>query len=104
MNNTEDKTIAIEILKQLGGHKFIVITGAKNFYSFNNGMGFQLPQNITKDRISHIKITLNCMDAYDIEFVNIRNTTIKKIDSIYGIYNDGLQDVISDRTGLALTL
>ena len=41
------------------------------------------------------------MDTYDIEFLG-RSGDAK--DSIEGIYNDQLQDIISDRTGLALSL
>ena len=99
-----DKTIAIEILRQLGGNKFIAMTGAKNFYATDNGMCFKLSSNMTKDRISHIKINLNSMDTYDIEYINIRAGVIKQIDTFNGAYNDMLRDIISSRTGLTLGL
>jgi hypothetical protein len=104
MLTTTDKSVAIEILRQLGGNRFIAMTGAKNFSCDNNSMCFKLSGTMTKDRINWIKITLNAMDTYDIKFVAIRGFKMKTIEEINGIYNDGLQDVISDRTGLALSL
>lgn len=104
MITTTDKSIAIEILRQLGGKRFIAMTGAKNFWCDNNTMGFKLSGTMTKNRINWIKITLNAMDTYDIEFISIWGDKMKTIEKLEGIYNDGLQDVISDRTGLALSL
>ena len=99
-----DKSVALEILRQLGGNRFIAMTGARNFVCDNNGMGFRLPGTMTKNRINFIDIMLNAMDTYDIEFKSIWGNHIKIIERIEGIYNDGLQDVIADRTGLALHL
>lgn len=104
MNTTINKTVANEILGQLGGNKFIAMTGAKNFYATNNGMGFKLPGTMTKNHINYIKITLNCMDTYDIEFFKIRAGVIKIIETFEGAYNDMLQDLISNKTGLRLSL
>ncbi|AXF77019.1 hypothetical protein AV903_14875 [Erwinia tracheiphila] len=40
------KEIAVEILNQLGGNKFIAMTGAKNFvWLENGGLIFKLPSN-----------------------------------------------------------
>ena len=99
-----DKSVAIEILKQLGGNRFIAMTGARNFVADGNRMMFKLPGTMTKNRINYITITLNSMDTYDIKFVNLRGDKIKVIEEVSGVYNDMLQSVISDRTGLALSL
>ena len=104
MNTITDKTVAIEILKQLGGNKFIAMTGARNFTCDNNGMGFMLPGTMTKNHINWVSIKLNCMDTYDIEFKNLRAGKIKVIDEISGIYNDILVSVFEDRTGLRTSL
>ncbi|KKL63739.1 hypothetical protein LCGC14_2172130 [marine sediment metagenome] len=104
METKTDKTVAIEILRQLGGNRFIAMTGAKNFVCDNSSMSFQIPQTMTRDRISHIKITLNSMDTYDIKYFNIRGVNIKIIDTFEGVYNDMLQEVISNRTGLNLVV
>ena len=102
METKTDKTIAVEILRQLGGNKFIAMTGARNFVCDNNSMSFQLSQTMTKDRISNIKITLNCMDTYDIVFYNIRGVTVKIVSTFEGAYNDMLQSIVSEKTGLTL--
>ena len=59
---------------------------------------------MTKDRINYVKITLNFMDTYDIEFMSIWGTVIKTVSEIKGVYNDGLQDIIANRTGLCLSI
>ena len=94
------KTVAIEIFKQLGGNRFKAMTGAKNFSCTDNSFVYQIPMK--KDRISHIKITLNCMDTYDIEFISIWGSKLKVISKVEGVYNDMLQEIVSKKTGLAL--
>ena len=103
-NTITDKTVAIEILKHLGGNKFIAMTGARNFTCDNNGMGFMLPGTLTKNHINWVNIRLNCMDTYDMEFKNLRSGKIKIISTIEGVYNDMLQSIIEDRTGLCLNI
>ena len=102
METKTNKAVAIEILRQLGGNKFIAMTGAKNFTCTDNTFTCQIPMK--KDRISHIKITLNTLDTYDIEFISIWGSKYTLISSFEGAYNDMLQDIVSDRTGLALSL
>jgi len=97
-----DKRVACEILRQLGGNRFIAMTGAQNFCATNNSFLCQIPMK--KDRISHIKITLNGLDLYDIEFISTWGNQLKTVSTFEGAYNDMLQNIISDRTGLALSL
>jgi len=101
---TTDKTVAVEILKQLGGGKFLAMTGAKNLTCTDYSMGFQISSRMTKDSISHVKIILNSMDTYDIEYIAIRGTKIKHIDKFKGAYCDMLADVVSSRLGLCFSL
>jgi hypothetical protein len=98
-NVRTDKTIAIEILKQLGGNRFIAMTGAKNFTCDNNSMGFQI-SNRNKLKARFVKISLNVMDTYDIQFKTIKKNEVITLDKISGIYNDQLQEIFTDRTGL----
>ena len=103
MNATQtDKKVAVEILRQLGGNRFIAMTGAKNFGCTNNSFVCQIPMK--KDRISHIKITLNALDTYDLEFISIYGSKYKLVSTFEGAYNDMLKDIIEDKTGLYLTL
>ncbi len=59
---------------------------------------------MTKDRINFVKITLNAMDTYNLEFKSLWGDKITTVSSFEGAYNDMLRDIISSHTGLALSL
>jgi hypothetical protein len=108
MTPEEKKAAAQEILKQLGGHRFVVMTGAKNIYyeSSNDraNLSFRFPGST---RANFCKIVVNAFDTYDVTFLKIRGTTIKTVEThegLEGIYNDMLQDVFTRATGLNCTL
>ena len=44
------------------------------------------------------------MDTYDMEFISIWGDKIKTISTFEGAYNDMIADILSERTGLALSL
>lgn len=90
--------VASEILRQLGGNRFIAMTGAKNFAADDNGMSFKIMRNSNK--VTHVSIKLNFMDTYDITFYNIVGINIKKEYTVRNVYNDQLQDVFTIHTGL----
>jgi hypothetical protein len=93
-----DQTIAREILNQLGNNKFIAMTGAKQFISDDNSLRFSIPR--AKDGINRIKITLNSLDLYDVEYGKQfadKYTVVKKEE---GIYNDMLVPSFERNTGL----
>ena len=101
MNNKE---IAQEILRQLGGKKFIAMTGSKNFTSSKNDKGEAvLTMHLTKNKskAKYLSITLNSLDLYDLEF----STTNKDYEYIVvethnDVYNDMLQEIFTSVTGL----
>jgi hypothetical protein len=93
------ESVADEIVRQLGGaNKLKAMIGAKQFYSDNDGntLVFKFPNPRGPNLV---KITLNGMDTYDIEFW--RGT--KKVKEMSNIYNDQLMDVFEKETGLYLT-
>lgn len=94
------KQTAIEILKQLGGNRFIMMTGAKNFGYSDNHMSFKVGRNSKK--VSHVRITLTEMDLYKMEFLNCNARTgeVKTISEVDGIYNDMLESMFTEKTGL----
>ena len=72
------REIAQTILQQLGGNKFIAMTGAKNLGFTNKGLQMKIGRNAKG--VTHVIIELTSMDLYDIEFVKVRamkRTTIK---------------------------
>lgn len=95
-----NETVASEILKQLGGSKFIAMTGAKNLGDGDKYLSFKLPKS--KDGINYVKITLTGNDLYDIEFgkANIKAASYKVVKSLDGIYGDQLQKIFTQYTGL----
>lgn len=90
--------IAKEILNQLGCNRFILMTGSSNFVSMKNGLGMKLTRN--KSKANYMRIVLTPMDLYNVEFLRITSSDMKTIKSIEGIYNDQLQSIFTDVTGL----
>lgn len=103
-------TVAETILNQLGGRKFIVMTGSKAILSDDNSITFKLSKN--KSRANELKITLNGLDLYDVEFLYHKYPTLnkktwefekevkKEIKTLKDIYFDQLQEIFTMVTGL----
>ena len=83
------------VLEQLGGKKFIAMTGARNFTKGKDFIQFKLPK--AKKGISYVKITLTEMDVYTIEFLSKTGKVIEKAEDVY---NDQLQNIFTKNTGL----
>ena len=90
--------VATTILQQLGGNKFIAMTGAKNFGSIEKGLSFKIGRN--SSGYNHVKIVLNSLDLYDMHFIKVRKCRIVKDDEVCGLYDDMLQRTFTDKTGL----
>jgi hypothetical protein len=96
-----DIDIGKTILQQLGGHRFIAMTGARNFLAFGNGLGFRIP---TRSGPNAIKIILTPMDVYTMLFTRIRGTSITKIANIGDVYAEDLRRTFAEHTGLGTHL
>lgn len=64
---TRNQEIANTILSQFGGHKFVVMTGAKNMVAIENGIRFNIGQNGSK--ANTVKVILNGDDTYTMSFI-----------------------------------
>jgi hypothetical protein len=101
-----DTQIAQTILEQLGGSRFRVMTGARDFTADGNSLIFKLPQTSTKNRIAAVKITLTPQDDYNMEFLAFRgsfakgNRRVETVAKHEGIYCDMLQEIFTQETGL----
>lgn len=95
------KEVAVTILQQLGGNRFISMTGAKNFTHKDNSLMFHLPRKAKND-INFIKITLNGLDLYDVEYYHLNKKTFDKTlkSEEKNIHFDELQTNFTDNTGL----
>ena len=102
VNERMDKRQAGETLKQLGGNKFIAMTGAKNFAVGPKGMGFKIGRN--SKSINYVRIDLKSNDLYDMEFIRLRKSQIKVVKRVTGVYNDQLQKMFTKYTGMYTSL
>ena len=93
--------IAKEILRQLGGNKFTVMTGSKNLTALKNGLQMSLARN--KSGANALVITLNAMDTYDLEFFKQGvNRVTKEYErklkaELKDIYSDQLQEIFTQK-------
>lgn len=92
------------ILDQLGGNRFIVMTGAKQLVDHGNALSFRLKSNFAKNGINSVKITLTPADLYDVEFGKIARDKYKEVATVDGIYWDQLAEVFEAETGLYTSL
>lgn len=106
--------IANTILEQLGGNKFIAMTGSKNFVADGNTLRMTLTRNISKANRLHI--TLNADDTYTMRFFKytaprfnsktlvFTDEKVKDIKVVEGVYCDMLRDIFERTTGLYTSL
>lgn len=98
MNKNERKQIADTIAEQLGGYSVLYkMIGARNFAYTESGLSFRV---LAGRKISHISITLNGMDTYDMILFN-RNKPVKVFN---GLYADNLIEAIENYSGLSLRM
>ena len=99
MNN-----VANTILQQLGGNRFIAMTGCKNFVGSDDTLTFKLARNV--NGISHFAITLDVNDLYRVE---ARRWNARRLDYTIvavhsNVYADQLRAVFENETGLYTSL
>lgn len=105
-----DKTVATEILNQLGGKSFIIMTGAKDFGTNGHDLTMTLPRN--QSGANRLKITLDyATDTYTMRFYKYSKPRIslktgafisekeKEIRFFSEVYCDMLQDIFTEVTG-----
>ena len=96
-------SIAKTILEQLGGNKFVVMTGVKNFVDCGDALSMRIGRNKTSS--NYLKITLNAMDTYDMKFCKLtRKFEEKSVTEYNNIYNDMLDDMFTAHTGMYTSL
>jgi hypothetical protein len=91
--------VAHTILNQLGGNRFLAMTGAKNLLGRPDGLSFKVGTNAKK--VSHVRITITPADLYTVEFMQVRGTQVPKIlHTAVQVYADHLQELFTRHTGL----
>lgn len=93
--------VANTILEQLGGGRFIVMTGAKGFVGSPNGLSFRINSvNYDGKRVNVVHIVLDPSDTYTVVASYLRAGKIKNVATVSDVYNDQLQEVFTRVTGL----
>jgi hypothetical protein len=105
MANT-DMTVANTILAQLGGGRFLAMTGAKNLLGDADSLQFQLPPRSTKDGINAVTVKLEPSDTYTVTFhkINRRTLDVSVVLEREMVHADGLRQVFELATGLRTSL
>jgi hypothetical protein len=93
-----DMTVARTILDQLGGERFVAMTGATNFVSTEDGLTFKLGAN--PKRVSYVRVTLTPADLYAVSFFRVGRAP--RIES--DVYCSMLEGVFCEHTGLCTKL
>lgn len=106
--------VADIILEQLGGNKFLAMTGAKNLLADGNTLHMTLSKN--RSKANRLHITLDPDDTYTMRFFRFtagrlnhktfawtedKTTEVKETN---GVYADMLQDIFTLVTGMATHL
>lgn len=104
----EARQIATEILNQLGGRRFSVITGSKDFVIMDcqkpYGLRMKLARN--KTRANYLAIHLLENDTYRMEFkytqfsMKTLESKVVEIETLEDVYAEDLQKFFTDVTGL----
>ena len=92
-------SVAKTILEQLGGNKFRMMTGAKNFLDHGDALSMKIGRNSSNS--NYLKITLNMMDLYDVHFSKVSKIGEEKSVKEYNnVYNDMLVEIFESHTGM----
>lgn len=97
MSNLDKANI---ILEQLGGKKFIAMTGANHFAGTNDSLTFRLPSRFAQNGINLVKIRIKDNDLYNVEFLKRWAKNIKVIANHDDLYADMLKKIFTSETGL----
>lgn len=97
---------AREILRQLGGGRFRVMTGAKNFGASPEGLSFRLPggAGYCREGINAVRVKLTSLDLYDVQYMRVRGSKVVTVTESTGLYADMLQGDFERVTGLRTRL
>lgn len=103
--NPSDLHVAETILSQLGGGKFVAMTGARSFAGSADSLTFKLPSSPTGIRA--VRVTLMPNDLYVMTFYKRGRRATGDLEPVAernGVYADQLRNVFTSVTGLETSL
>jgi len=99
-----DQTVAVTILKQLGGlGRLRAMINIQQIEAKPQGIRFKF-SNPNRSKPNHVEITLNGRDLYDIDFGRTVKYDVKPKSKATDIYASDLRGVIEQATELYLSL
>ncbi len=104
MNTTKQQRLEVAntILHQLGGSRFTMMTGAKQYVAIEQGLMFSLPARLAKLGINKVRIVLDPTDTYTMTTlkINVRKSDAIEVQSESGVYGDMLERTFEEMTGV----
>ena len=98
--------VAQTILAQLGGNRFLAMTGAKDLVGGSDILRFRLPRGAAKDGITHVSVRLDGNDEYMIEAgkYNAKRLEVVRVKRADGVQAAALRETFTAMTGLHTSL
>lgn len=96
--------VANTILEQLGGGRFLAMTGAKSLMGGDRALSFRLPANFARDGINAVRVELANDDTYSVTFYRVRGVAVQTVASLDQVYADQIRETFRGVTGLEVSL
>lgn len=97
-----NKEQALILIDQLGGNKFNVMVGAKNYVFGDNGLTFKIGRNC--HGINGVRIQLEPTDVYTVEFLRVSKKGVIVKSKHEGVYCNELRSLFEKQTGMVTSL
>lgn len=94
-----DLTVSKTILEQLGGNRFIAMTGSNHFLGGADSLSFRLVPN--RSKLRWMRIVLTPMDVYTVTLLNLKGVVGETHENVYA---EDLRGLFTSITGLATSL
>jgi hypothetical protein len=97
--------IANTILQQLGGNRFLAMTGARDLVAVPDALVMRLPRG-ARGGVNSVVVRLDTDDTYTVLFNRRTNmgVNIRLISSANKLHADQLRQVFTEHTGLHTSL
>lgn len=88
------------VIQQLGGRRFIAMTGAKHFVFDNEkrALAFSIGRGAAHG-INRVRVTLNAADLYNVEFFKLRGVDCVTVAGLSDVYAENLPENFTRITG-----
>ncbi len=102
ISTTNARTIPDTILDQLGGNRFVAMTGAWNFVRGRDYLAFRIPAGMAKRRATGVRIALSPSDTYVVELhkLDVKRLEHRVLETRSDVLAANLRSVFTDLTGL----